>query len=317
MPSTATARNASITFARLARAAARSSCTAQPSSAALSAARLNPATSHRAAHTTPALRQAVAAAASPLPPSPSAVVPPHERARLAAFTARTGLNLGPELLKVALTHRSYGKPGAEQSARFEFIGERALDLYVTEHIYLKYPELPTGALASVVKAYVGDKAMQKVAVQFGVPQVMRWKGTHTPNTRGEIAIGASVLRSLIGALHTSLGSEATRAFVRAHFLSRTIDDLSAHLKVSAPMATLALLMKSQDRIRPVSRLLQETGRLSHAPVFLVGIYSGVEKIGEGAGSSKSHAEHSAAVDALCKHYLREVEDFSAPSEVAN
>jgi large subunit ribosomal protein L44 len=40
----------------------------------------------------------------------------------------------------------------------------------------------------------------------------------------------------------------------------------------------------------VDRLVKETGRLSTAPVFIVGIYSGLEKIGEGYGSSLSMAE---------------------------
>ena len=38
------------------------------------------------------------------------------------------------------------------------------------------------------------------------------------------------------------------------------------------------------------RLLKETGRFSVAPVFVVGIYSGREKLGEGFGSSLSMAE---------------------------
>jgi len=37
-------------------------------------------------------------------------------------------------------------------------------------------------------------------------------------------------------------------------------------------------------------LLKETGRFSAAPVFVVGIYSGQDKLGEGFGSSLSMAE---------------------------
>lgn len=38
------------------------------------------------------------------------------------------------------------------------------------------------------------------------------------------------------------------------------------------------------------RLLKETGRFSVSPVFVVGIYSGQDKLGEGFGSSLSMAE---------------------------
>ena len=39
------------------------------------------------------------------------------------------------------------------------------------------------------------------------------------------------------------------------------------------------------------RLLKETGRLSNSPVFVVGVYSGIEQLGEGFGSSLKMAEY--------------------------
>lgn len=39
------------------------------------------------------------------------------------------------------------------------------------------------------------------------------------------------------------------------------------------------------------RLLKETGRFSNSPIFIVGIYSGVDKLGEGFGSSLKMAEY--------------------------
>ncbi len=37
-------------------------------------------------------------------------------------------------------------------------------------------------------------------------------------------------------------------------------------------------------------LLKETGRISENPIFIVGMFSGVDKIGEGYGSSLKMAE---------------------------
>ena len=39
------------------------------------------------------------------------------------------------------------------------------------------------------------------------------------------------------------------------------------------------------RLPATDRLLKETGRLSIAPVYVVGIYSGADQLGEGFGSS--------------------------------
>jgi large subunit ribosomal protein L44 len=52
-----------------------------------------------------------------------------------------------------------------------------------------------------------------------------------------------------------------------------------------------------------TRLLKETGRYSNSPVFVVGIYSGEDKLGEGFGSSLKMAEYRAAEDALHRLYL--------------
>jgi len=58
-----------------------------------------------------------------------------------------------------------------------------------------------------------------------------------------------------------------------------------------------------ERERPISRLLKETGRFSNSPVFVVGIYSGADELGQGFGSSLKMAEFRAAEDALHRVYL--------------
>ena len=46
------------------------------------------------------------------------------------------------------------------------------------------------------------------------------------------------------------------------------------------------------------RLLKETGRLTNAPVFVVGVYSGADKLGEGFGSSLKMAEYRVSLCSL-------------------
>jgi dsRNA-specific ribonuclease len=54
---------------------------------------------------------------------------------------------------------------------------------------------------------------------------------------------------------------------------------------------------------PIARLESETGRLSRTPVFVVGIYSGTEKLGEAAGPSLDMARRMASMAALKAWYL--------------
>lgn len=61
---------------------------------------------------------------------------------------------------------------------------------------------------------------------------------------------------------------------------------------------------------PTTRILAETGRLSIAPIFVLGVYSGSLKLGEGYGSSLAMAEFRACEDALRRIYLSSEEKFS-------
>lgn len=60
---------------------------------------------------------------------------------------------------------------------------------------------------------------------------------------------------------------------------------------------------------PTTRILAETGRLSIAPIFVLGVYSGTIKLGEGYGSSLQMAEYRACEDALRRIYLSSEEKF--------
>jgi dsRNA-specific ribonuclease len=64
---------------------------------------------------------------------------------------------------------------------------------------------------------------------------------------------------------------------------------------------------------PIARLVSETGRLSRHPVFVVGVYSGKDKLGEGAGSSLDEARTRAAANALKAWYLYRPLEVTVPS----
>jgi hypothetical protein len=110
------------------------------------------------------------------------------------------------------------------------------------------------------------------------------------------------------------GLPATRAFVETHLLSRLVPLLSL-LKFNDPKRTLSQLCSKMGKERPQSRMLAETGRLSINPIFVVGVYSGTEKLGEGTGSAIRMAEFRAAEDALRRFYLSErpIKEISLPS----
>ncbi|TDZ28413.1 54S ribosomal protein L3 [Colletotrichum spinosum] len=113
---------------------------------------------------------------------------------------------------------------------------------------------------------------------------------------------AAFVRAVTGAIYAHCGRDAARSFVDAHILSRKVD-FEKLFSFRLPTRHLALLCAREGFDAPVARLESETGRLSRTPVYVVGIYSGRDKLGEGTGSSLDFARLAASMNALKAWYL--------------
>ena len=113
---------------------------------------------------------------------------------------------------------------------------------------------------------------------------------------------ATFINAVFGALYLHAGAQATQAFHQAHILSRHIP-LHTLFSFTHPTRDLSRLCLREGFESPVARLLSETGRHSRSPVFVVGVYSGSDKLGEAAGSSLDEARVRATAAALRAWYL--------------
>ncbi|GAB0133777.1 hypothetical protein EsDP_00002173 [Epichloe bromicola] len=112
----------------------------------------------------------------------------------------------------------------------------------------------------------------------------------------------SFVQAVVGSIYTHCGREAAKSFVTSHILSRQLDP-SSLFQFQLPTRELAMLCAREGFEAPVARLESETGRRSRTPVYIVGIYSGKEKLGEGAGPSLDIARRKASMNALKAWYL--------------
>jgi dsRNA-specific ribonuclease len=122
------------------------------------------------------------------------------------------------------------------------------------------------------------------------------------------------VRSLFGAVYLHAGRAAAKQFYREHFMSRQLD-MSKLFQIRQPTRDLSRLCAREGFQAPVARIESETGRKSRTPVFVVGIYSGNDKLGEGAGASLDEARTRASVAALKGWYLYSPTVFRLPSEM--
>ncbi|KAL2878978.1 54S ribosomal protein L3 mitochondrial [Colletotrichum sp. CLE4] len=113
---------------------------------------------------------------------------------------------------------------------------------------------------------------------------------------------AAHVRAVTGAVYAHAGRDAVRAFIDAHILSRRVE-LEKLFSFKLPTRELAMLCAREGFEAPVARLESETGRLSRTPVYVVGIYSGRDKLGEGTGASLDFARLQASMNVLKAWYL--------------
>lgn len=120
------------------------------------------------------------------------------------------------------------------------------------------------------------------------------------------------VRAVVGALYLHTGAATSHAFFKAHILSR---HLALHNLFDFPVPTrdLSRLCAREGFEPPVARLISESGRLSRHPVFVVGVFSGKDKLGEAAGGSLDEARVRASAAALRSWYLYSPLDATVPS----
>ncbi|KAI0132393.1 ribonuclease III domain-containing protein [Xylariales sp. AK1849] len=124
---------------------------------------------------------------------------------------------------------------------------------------------------------------------------------------------ANFVNAVVGAIYVHCGRDAAKNFAKSHFLSRRLD-LENLFEFKLPTRELARLCAREDFDAPVARLESETGRMSRTPVFVVGIYSGRDKLGEGAGPNLDSARVAAAINALKSWYLYSPGEVGLPSD---
>jgi dsRNA-specific ribonuclease len=127
------------------------------------------------------------------------------------------------------------------------------------------------------------------------------------------AASLSFVRALVAGVHMHSGAPAAKQFFKDHFLSRSLD-MAKLFQFDRPNRDLLLLCKREGFEIPIARLISETGRLSAHPVYVVGVFSGRDKLGEGVGGSLAEAKTRAAVAALKSWYLYKPLEVTVPSE---
>jgi ribonuclease-3 len=214
----------------------------------------------------------------------------------AALSEKLGVEIDPELLSLALTHRSYAyeNGGIPHNERLEFLGDSVLGQAVTVRLYTRHPELEEGSLAKRRASVVSTVALAEVARRIDL-------GAHVRLGRGEILTGgrdkdsilADTMEALIGATFLSAGPEAATGMVL-----RLVEPLLADPeRYGAAMDPKTSLQEIAARlgVNAPSYSIEATGP-DHDRRFTATVTVG-DLATTGVGSSKKQAEMAAALTA--------------------
>lgn len=205
-----------------------------------------------------------------------------------------GVHLDPELLVLALTHRSFAHEagGLPTNERLEFLGDSVLGVIVTEALYRRHPDLPEGDLARMRAATVSQRALATVARTLDLGgYILLGKGEMRTGGADKDSILSDTVEAIIGAVYLCHGLEPTRAFVHSlvdPLLARAADlgaglDWKTSLQEAAAAAGLGAPRYEIVAVGP-----------DHAREFTATVLLADEVRGVGTGTAKKYAEQRAA-----------------------
>ncbi|MFW0784633.1 ribonuclease III [Gordonia sp. CPCC 206044] len=208
-----------------------------------------------------------------------------------------GARLSPELLTLALTHRSYAyeNGGLPTNERLEFLGDSVLGVVITERLYLRYPEKSEGELAKIRASVVNMHALAEVARGLGSGGLGRHlylgRGEELTGGRDKDSILADGLESLFGALYLEHGLAECKTIILGLF-----DEMighSGHLGAGLDWKTSLQELSAEGGLGPPHYQITSTGPDHDKEFTAVAVVAG-ESLGEGIGRTKKEAEQKAA-----------------------
>ena len=206
-----------------------------------------------------------------------------------------------DLLKTALTHRSYINENREQNIenneRLEFLGDAVLELIISDHIYKKYPEKHEGELTAIRSALVRTESIAEESKKMGIGQyLLLSKGEEESGGKDKEYIIADLYEAVLGAIYLDKDYETAKEYVTRTILKKVDKVVEEELFID-PKTKIQELSQAKYKVTPTYTILKEEGP-DHDKHFTIGLFLENKEIAQGVGTSKQKAEEDAARKAI-------------------
>ena len=207
------------------------------------------------------------------------------------------VELDPDLLLLALTHRSfaYENGGIPTNERLEFLGDSILGQAVTVKLFTDHPELEEGELAKRRASLVSSAALAEVGRSIGLgPYIRLGRGETLTGGADKPSILADTVEAIIGAVYLDRGGDAATALV-LRLVAPLLRDPERFGAAMDPKTSLQEIAARRSAPPPVYTVT-ESGP-DHNKHFVATVSVGELVQASGEGSSKKQAEMAAALEA--------------------
>lgn len=207
----------------------------------------------------------------------------------------------PQLLRDALTHRSYLNETSEQGVvsneRLEFLGDAVAGLISADILFNRFSTSDEGMLTQTRAALVRSTTLAAFAREIDLGTYLRLgRSEEISGGRNRTSVLAGAFEALVGALYEDGGIEEARRFIEP-LLSAQLDQLGAQPRVKDDKSLLQELAQGRLGITPRYQIVSQTGP-AHERTFVVAVAIGDQLAAQGEGRNKQQAEQSAAHNAL-------------------
>jgi ribonuclease-3 len=201
----------------------------------------------------------------------------------------------PELLELALTHRSCGKRNNE---RLEFLGDSILNHIIAEALYSRFPDAREGELSRMRASLVCGDTLAHIAREMDLGSyVSLGSGEMKSGGRRRDSILADTLESIVGSMLLDADVETCRQQVLVWFESR-LQQVSLHTAAKDAKTRLQEYLQGRGKSLPIYTLVRVEGD-DHCQQFTVACELPESELArEGSGSSRRKAEQAAALATL-------------------
>lgn len=205
-----------------------------------------------------------------------------------------------ELLKEALSHPSLSseiRPAPPDNQRLEYLGDAVVELSISTHLYLRFPDFKEGPLTKLRASVVSKPALAAAArsIDLGKALLMS-NGESGSGGRERDSNLADAFESIVGAIYLDGGLEPAKEVI-LQLLAPQLEILDPSVVTGNSKGELQEILQKNSPEAPVYQVLSEEGP-AHSRLFVCAVIWKDKQLGQGSGPTKKSAEAEAARSAL-------------------